>query len=794
MSYLLQLLSCSTKAHSLNCPSVSDLGGGVLPDLGHTKPYSIFSICINLHQMLRNILRKGLFKPSVGTIGRLSAYQVPNPCLSRPLSNEAFVTENVRNIGISAHIDSGKTTLTERILYYTGRIDSIHDVRGKDGVGAKMDSMELEREKGITIQSAATFTKWKSHGMESHINIIDTPGHVDFTIEVERALRVLDGAILVMCSVSGVQSQTLTVDRQMKRYSIPRLAFVNKCDRMGANPNKCIQQLHDVLKLPAAAVQLPIGLEGEHEGVVDIIAREAVYFEGEKGDNIVRKEVPAHLVDEMEETRAALVEKLADVDEEIGELFIMEEDPSIEQIMAAIRRQTIAQKFVPVFMGSAYKNKGVQLLLDGVNSYLPSPVESKDVALDISNDEQEVFLACDASKPLVMLAFKLEESRFGQLTYLRVYQGTLKKGAVVFNQNSGKKVKVPRLVRMHSDEMQDVDSVSAGDVVAVFGVECASMDTFTDGSVNYSMTSMFVPKPVMSIAVKPKETKMSSNFSKALGKFTREDPTLRIHVEKKTGETILSGMGELHLEVYIERLKREYSVECITGNPAVNFKESITTRGDFNYLHKKQSGGSGQYAKVIGYVEPLEEELIKKGVEFEFENQVVGTNIPPEFIPSCEKGAKLAGDKGVLAGYSLSGMRVVITDGAAHAVDSNDMAFQLAMQYGIRDGVKNARPQILEPVMSLEVESPSEFQGTIIGGLNKRNGLIMNTDLNEDGSSVKILADVPLQEMFGYSTDIRSSTQGKGEFSMEYKSHQAVNKDMQDKLIKAYASRHEGED
>ena len=702
---------------------------------------------------------------------------------------------DMRNIGISAHIDSGKTTLTERILYYTGRIDSIHDVRGKDGVGAKMDSMDLEREKGITIQSAATFCKWKSDFLTSHINIIDTPGHVDFTVEVERALRVLDGAVLVVCSVSGVQSQTLTVDRQMKRYSVPRLAFINKCDRMGANPMKCISSIRSELRLPAAAMQIPIGLEENHSGVIDLITMEAIYFEGEKGDDVVRKEIPDEsLRSEAEIRRAELVEQLAEVDEEIADLFLEETEPTTEQLHDAVRRQTISRAFVPVFMGSAYKNKGVQPLLDGVNRYLPSPGEIQNVALDLTKDEEEIALSNDPSAPLIALAFKLEESRFGQLTYLRIYQGTLKKGATVFNQSSGKKIKVPRLVRMHSSDMEDVDHACAGDVVAVFGVECASMDTFTDGSVNCSMVSMFVPSPVMSLAIKPKETSMMTNFSKAIGKFTREDPTLRVSVDGKTGETIMSGMGELHLDIYVERMKREYKVECVTGNPSVQYKESITTKSPFEYLHKKQSGGSGQYAKVIGYVEPLSEEQKAKGVDFLFENHVVGTNIPPEFIPSCEKGAKAACERGVLAGYGLSGVKVVITDGAAHAVDSNDMAFQLAMRYGITQGVKGANPQILEPVMSLEVDAPGEFQGTLIGGLNKRNGLIMNTDISEDGSAVKIVADVPLAEMFGYSTDIRSSTQGKGEFSMEYKLHQAVSRSKQDELIKIYANRGDDED
>jgi len=575
----------------------------------------------------------------------------------------------------------------------------------------------------------------------------------------------------------------------MKRYKVPRIAFINKLDRMGANPSRAVEGMRNQLRLQASLIQLPIGLEEAFDGVVDIIERKAIHFLGDKGTKVEYREVPSHMLNQMEEKRKELVERLADIDDTIAELFINETEPTSQQLKDAIRRQTIAQKFVPVMLGSAYKNKGVQLLLDGVNNYLPCPDEKTNYALDLSKDEVEVPLSCDSKAPLVALAFKLQESRFGQLTYVRVYQGTLQKGMNAVNVKTGKKVKIPRLVRMHSNEMEDVDSVSAGDVCAVFGVDCSSMDTFTDGTVNFGMTSMYVPKAVMSLAVKPKETSMMANFSKAIGKFTREDPTLRVSVDEKSKETIMSGMGELHLEIAVKRMQLEYNVECITGSPSVNYKETITAKAPFSYLHKKQSGGSGQYARVIGYIEPLDEEEVKKGVDFEFENRVIGTNIPPEFIPSCEKGARAACSKGVLAGYPLSGVRVVVTDGQAHAVDSNDLSFQLAMQYGIRQGVKAGKPQILEPVMNLEVAAPAEFQGNLISGLNKRNGLILSTDLNDDGSQVTIQAAVPLANMFGYSTDIRSSTQGKGEFSMEYASHQPVLKDQQEVLMKIFNER-----
>ncbi|CAM9913280.1 unnamed protein product, partial [Discosporangium mesarthrocarpum] len=553
----------------------------------------------------------------------------------------AFVART-RNIGISAHIDSGKTTLTERILFYTGRIRSIHDVRGKDGVGAKMDSMELEREKGITIQSAATYCAWGDH----HINIIDTPGHVDFTIEVERALRVLDGAILVLCGVSGVQSQSLTVDRQMKRYSIPRLAFINKLDRMGANPSRVIDDIRKQLKLNTAAVQLPIGLEGNHTGVVDVIRGVAYTFGGVKGEIVEEIPVPHDMQGAATQARAELVETLADVDNEIGELFLMEEEVDDDTLKAAVRRATIDLRFVPVFMGSAYKNKGVQLLLDGVVDYLPNPTEIPNYALDTAHEEAKVEVECRADAPTLALAFKLEEGKYGQLTYMRVYQGVIAKGQTLQNLNSGKRMKVPRLVRMHSEEMEEVERVEAGDVVAMFGVDCSSMDTFTDGSTQLAMTSMFVPEPVMSLAIHPKKGKkgadFTDNFGKALARFTKEDPTLRIHTDKESKQTIISGMGELHLDVYVERLRREYGVECEVGQPQVNYRETITRKTSFNYLHKKQTGGSGQFARVMGYVEPIPEDAKDKNGEklnFEFDNRVVGMSIPPEFITSCEKGA-----------------------------------------------------------------------------------------------------------------------------------------------------------
>jgi elongation factor G len=683
----------------------------------------------------------------------------------------------VRNIGISAHIDSGKTTLTERILFYTGRINEIHEVRGKDGVGAKMDSMELEREKGITIASAATYTTWG----DTHINIIDTPGHVDFTIEVERALRVLDGAVLVLCSVSGVQSQSITVDRQMKRYNVPRVAFINKCDRQGANPWKVVNDLRTKLALNAAAVQYPIGLEDKLEGVIDLIAMKAFTHEGPDGEVVIEQDIPANLLEKAEEAREELIEKVAEVDEELEELYIMEETPTEEQLIAAIRRATIGLKLCPVFMGSAFKNRGVQKLLDGVQNFLPDPTEVENVALDRSNNEAPVILKTAEDEPLVALAFKLEESRFGQLTYLRVYQGTFQKGGTIVNTSDGKKMKVPRTVRMHSNEMEDVDKVGPGEICAMFGVECNTGDTFCEAGTSLAMTSMFVPKPVISLAVRPTSTKNSANFSKALQRFRREDPTFRVHNDPESNETIISGMGELHLEIYVERMNREYNCPVETGKPQVAYREAISKRAEFNYLHKKQTGGSGQFGKVIGYIEPLEEDSTET---FEFVNEMIGNNIPPEYISSIEKGFEEAMANGPLIGYQVQGVRVVLQDGAAHAVDSSEMAFKIASKYAFREAVADARAQILEPTMNVQVEAPMEFQGAVVAGLNRRKGLIQNNEA--EGAYVTVEADVPLSEMFGYSTDLRSATQGKGEFSMEYKTHAPVNKSQQAELMKTY--------
>ncbi len=687
----------------------------------------------------------------------------------------------IRNIGISAHIDSGKTTLTERILFYTGKIHAIHEVRGKDEVGATMDSMELERERGITIASAATHSVWDNH----NINIIDTPGHVDFTIEVERALRVLDGAVLILCGVAGVQSQSMTVDRQMKRYNVPRIAFINKLDRSGANPFKVTEQLREKLGHNAVMMQLPIGLEANFEGVVDLLTMKAYYFEGDNGENVVEKEIPDSMQSDAETAREEMLDAVSMFSETLMEA-ILEENVKDEMIHEAVRAGVLSLDLTPVYLGSAYKNKGVQKLLDSVVAYLPNPTEIKNTGVDLDNDEAEVEIISEIDKPLVMLAFKLEDGRYGQLTYVRVYQGKVGKGTTIINSRTGKKHKVGRLVRMHADEMQDINEAGAGDIVALFGIECASGDTFTDGSLNYAMSSMHVPDAVISLSIKPKDQKSQDNMGKALGRFVREDPTFRAGVDPESNETVISGMGELHLEVYVERMAREYNCEVETGAPQVAYRETISQRADFSYTHKKQTGGSGQYGKVAGYMEPIEKDD-EGNKDFQFDSQIKGGVIPTEYIPAVQKGFESCLDKGRLIGFPVLGLRVVINDGQSHAVDSSEMAFQAAARGAFREGFQKAKPIIMEPIMKLEVEGPSEFQGAILKTIMQRRGQVIGT-YDADGF-VQIQADVPLADMFGYSTDLRSSTQGKAEFSMEFSKYAPATADVTKELKEKYASK-----
>ena len=681
----------------------------------------------------------------------------------------------VRNIGISAHIDSGKTTLTERILFYAGRIHKIGEVRGS-GDGATMDHMELEKERGITITSAATTVFWQGN----KINIIDTPGHVDFTVEVERSLRVLDGAVLVLCSVGGVQSQSITVDRQMKRYKVPRLVFINKMDRTGADPHRGVDELKEKLGLNPVLLQLPIGKEDKFEGVVDLINRRAYYTEGEKGEKVLEKDIPAHMVDAVETQREIMLEELSNFNDELMELVLEGETVPEEMIHETVRTATLSLKIAPVFLGSAFKNKGVQKLLDAVNRYLPSPLEIENVATNVDTGEK-VILQSDSDKPLIAMAFKIADEQFGQLTYTRIYQGTLQKGTMITNSRTGRKLRVGRLVRMHANDRENIESAVAGDIIAMVGVDCASGDTFCGGDDLVACESIFVPEPVISLAVTAKDNASGTKMSKALNRFMKEDPTFRVWVDEESSETLISGMGELHLDVYIERIKREYKAEVEVGAPQVNYRETIRTSADFDYTHKKQTGGSGQFGCVIGKIYPLASD---SGENFEFDNQIKGGTIPTEYISSCEKGFRDIMAKGPLAQFPMIKVGVQLTDGKYHDVDSSETAFRTAARNAMRQAVAKAKPALLEPIMKVEIETPTEYQGSVVGGISSRRGIISGIDTQADGNCV-ITASVPLGQMFGYSTQLRSATSGKATFTMEFEKYEPAPSDIQEQVMKA---------
>ena len=680
---------------------------------------------------------------------------------------------NLRNMGISAHIDSGKTTLSERILFYAGRIHRIQEVKG-GGDGATMDYMDLERERGITITSAATSVKWG----DCDINLIDTPGHVDFTVEVERSLRVLDGAILVLCAVGGVQSQSMTVDRQMKRYKVPRLAFINKMDRTGANFVRVVKQLKEKLGCDAIPMQIPIGKEDKLEGVIDLVAMQAIYFDGENGEIVRRDSIPAALLVEATEARHAMLEALAMYSDTLMEKLLSEEAVSQDEIHAVVKQAVQNLNATPVFCGSAYKNKGVQPLLDAVVRYLPSPLERKIFAKKWDKPDEAFDLEPDAKRPLVGMAFKIVDDPYGQLTFMRLYQGTMSKGEAYINQRTSQKQRFSRIVKMHADKREEIDSAEAGDIVAAMGVDAASGDTYASEHKYCTLENMFVPEPVIKMAIIPTNRDGLDRLSKALQRFSREDPTFRGATDEETGETLIAGMGELHLDIYVERIKREFKVEVEVGAPKVSYREAPTRATEYEYKHKKQTGGSGQFAHICGSLEPLPDDSPET---FIFENAVIGGRVPKEYIPSVEKGFRASLSKGPIAGFPIVGVKASLTDGSYHDVDSSDMAFQICARAGFREAFLATKPVLLEPIMKMEVEVPADFQGPVTGELNKRRGLIISTETV--GNTSTIIAEVPLAETFGYSTDLRSMTQGQGIFTMEFSKYRPTPGNIQREIV-----------
>lgn len=678
--------------------------------------------------------------------------------------------DHIRNIGISAHIDAGKTTLSERILYYTGKIHKIHEVHGGHGEeGATMDYMELEREKGITITSAVITCFWKAH----QINLIDTPGHVDFTIEVERSLRVLDGAVMVLCGVAGVQSQSITVDRQMKRYRIPRLIFINKLDRIGANPFQVVAAIQEKLDLQPVVLQYPIGLEEQFAGVIDLIEMTASYFEGNNGEHWVKRPIPEQLQIEAQTARDKLLDQISIRSEAMMTKLLNGEEIPTQLIWETLREGTLAHEFSPVLMGSAFKNKGVHNLLDAVNLYLPSPTEREVVtAIDVATGDT-VTLHPDPTQPVVGLVFKLTDDEYGQLTYTRLYSGTLKQGDRLYNSRTKKSVRASRIVRIEADRRQELESVPAGEIVGLLGTECASGDTLCSPGTNLSLEGINIPEPVMTLAITPKSQGDSDRISKALQRFVKEDPTLHVSVDPESKKTLLSGMGELHLEIYLERMKREYHAEAYISRPAVAFRETITQSARFDHTFKRQTGGHGQFAHVMGRLEPCQEPFV-------FENRVVGGTIPHPFIAACEQGFRDALKTGWLRGYPIISVKVILEGGSFHPIDSSELAFRVAARQGFEDAFAQANPALLEPMMKLEVETPSEFVGRIQSELLSRRALLLGSETRNKEAIIR--AEVPLIEMFGYATELRSLSQGMATFSMEFAEYCPLPEGMLDQI------------
>ncbi len=712
----------------------------------------------------------------------------------------------LRNIGISAHIDSGKTTLSERILFYTGKLYKLGEVH--EG-SATMDSMELEQERGITISSAATHVQWK----DTEINLIDTPGHVDFTVEVERALRVLDAAVLVLCSVGGVQAQSITIDRQMRRYGIPRIALINKMDRTGADPDRVVKQLHDKLDCNAVLMQMPIGKEANFEGVVDLLEGKAIYFDGTQGETVRYEPVPDTLQVEYKKARQQLLEALSMFSDDLMEKLLADEEPPLDLVHHVVREAVWSRQLTPVFLGSAYKNKGIQPLLDAIAKYLPSPLdceyyayqEDRDQRIEdrgetadggeqkledenlssilnpLPSNDKKFQIYPDTEKLPVAMAFKIVEDPYGTLTYMRIYQGVLTKGLTYYNQRTGEKQRISRIFRMHAEQREELDTAEAGDIVAVIGIDCNSGDTFASKPNYCTLESIYVPEPVIQVAIKAAQTRDADRLGKALYRFRKEDPTLSITSDQETGETLIAGMGELHLDVYVERIRREYKIEVITSPPKVNYREAPTAAVEFDVKHKKQSGGSGQYAHIVGTMSPIPEDD-ESGETFLFEDKITGGTIPMNYIPAIEKGFRGSLEKGPVAGFPVVNLKILINDGSFHTVDSSDLAFRICAQTALRETFPRMKPTLLEPIMKLEIECPSQFQGNVVGDVNSRRGIIMVTETV--GATTRIEGEIPLAETFGYSTTLRSMTQGQGTFSMEFAKFKKVPNSIQEEIIR----------
>jgi elongation factor G len=689
--------------------------------------------------------------------------------------------ERYRNIGIMAHIDAGKTTTTERILYYTGVSHKMGEVHQGTAV---MDWMEQEQERGITITSAATTCRWSGMDKqfpEHRINIIDTPGHVDFTIEVERSLRVLDGACAVFCSVGGVEPQTETVWRQANKYGVPRLGFVNKMDRPGADFLRVVEQIHQRLGATPVPIQLPIGAEENFEGVIDLVRMEAIYWnEADKGMTYQAREIPENLKQEAKEWREKMVEAAADANEELMEKYLGGDQLTPEEIKKGLRLRTIKNEIIPMLCGSAFKNKGVQAMLDAVIEYLPAPSDTLPVKGILSDKAETVaYRKPNDNEPFAALAFKIATDPFvGTLTYFRVYSGTLKSGDAVYNPLKDRKERIGRLLQMHANTRQEIKEVLAGDIAAAVGLKNVSTgDTLCDPEKVITLEKMIFPEPVISVAVEPKTKADQEKMGVALGKLAQEDPSFRVHTDEESGQTIISGMGELHLEIIVDRMRREFNVEANVGKPQVAYRETIRKTVEQESKYIRQTGGRGQYGHVWIRIEPG-----KPGSGFEFVNEIVGGVIPREYIPAVEKGIREQTENGVLAGYPVVDVKVSLFDGSYHDVDSNEMAFKIAGSIGFKDGALKAGAVLLEPIMSVEVVTPHDYVGDVVGDLNRRRGMIQGLDKGPAGEIVK--AEVPLAEMFGYATDVRSLTQGRASYTMEFSKYSEAPASIAEAIIK----------